>query len=373
MSTKIWYPSRVDVSPFPYQGPLEPEQVRGRLDLVADLTERVSEHRVTALLGPRRYGKTSVLRRVAADVIHAGTAVVWVDLYEVASMADLAARLDDALARVTGTFAARVAAVAAGASLNLGLVRLELRSPSRDRADPLLTTHVLLDVLTRTVVDTPTLLVIDEFSSISRVDGAAGILRTHLQHHYQELGIVFAGSEPSMMRTLFTDQAEPFYAQADLVEIGPLDRSEVVELVARGFADTGRDAGPLPSRIAAFVDGHPQRAMQVADAAWRLIGPDGRADLDTWDAALASVRAATADGNERLYSGLQEGERGVLRVLASGGSVFGVAAEILGLSNGQAQNARRRLLDRGHLRKDDDRYTLVDPVFADWIRLRFPL
>lgn len=363
----------MDTSPFPYQGPLEPEQVRGRLDLVAELTERVTEHRVTALLGPRRFGKTSVLRRVAADVIHGGAAVVWVDLYEVASMADLAARLDEALARVTGTFAAKAASIAAAASINLGLVRLELRAPTRERADPLLTTHALLDVLTRTVVDTPTVLVIDEFSSIARVDGAAGLLRTHLQHHYQELGLVFAGSEPSMMRTLFAEQAQPFYAQADLLEIGPLATEEVVELVGRGFAETERDAGPLPGRIAAFAAGHPQRAMQVADAAWRLVDRGAAADLGTWEQTLASVRRATADGNERLYSGLQEGERGVLRVLASGGSIFGTAAEVLGLPAGTAQNARQRLVDRGHLAKVDGRYGVVDPVLADWLAHRFPL
>ncbi|HEX2577002.1 MAG TPA: ATP-binding protein [Aquihabitans sp.] len=363
----------MEVSPFPYQGPLEPHQVRGRLDLVADLTERVTEHRVTALLGPRRYGKTSVLRRVAADVIAGGAAVVWVDLYEVASMADLAARLDDALARVTGTFAARAAQIAAAASLNLGLVRIELRAPTKERADPLLTTHALLEVLTRTVAETPTIVIVDEFAGIARVDGAAGLLRTHLQHHYQEMGLVFAGSEPSMMRTLFTEQAEPFYAQADLVEIGPLSTAEVVDLVATGFEDTGRGAGPLPQRIAAFVDGHPQRAMQAADAAWRLVAPGEDADLTTWEQALAGVRAATADGNERLYSGLQEGERVVLRVLASGGSVFGTAAEVLGLAGGTAQNARRRLVDRGHLLRVDDAYRLVDPVFADWIQRRFPI
>ena len=50
----------------------------------------------------------------------------------------------------------------------------------------------------------------------------AAMLRTQLQHHYRQLGIVFAGSQPSTMRMLFTDHAQPFFAQADLVEIGPL-------------------------------------------------------------------------------------------------------------------------------------------------------
>lgn len=363
----------MDVSPFPYQGPLDPPQVRGRIDLIADLTERVTEHRVTALLGPRRYGKTSVLRKVAADVIGGGAAIVWIDLYEVASMADLAARLDDALTRITGSFGTQLAKVAASLQVSLGVVRVELRAPSRDRPDPVLTVHALLDVLTRFAAAQPTILIVDEFSSIARVGGAAGLLRTALQHHYQELGLVFAGSEPSMMRTLFTDQAQPFYAQADLVEITPMDALEVVDLVADGFTATGRDPGPLPNRVAAFSQGHPQRAMQLADAGWRLVDEGGAADARTWEEGLDRVRRSTADGNERIYSGLQEKEKAVLRVLAGGGAVFGAQAELLGLGGGAAQHARRRLVDLGHVVNHDRRYQVVDPIFADWIRNRFPL
>jgi hypothetical protein len=363
----------VDLSPFPYQGPLEPDQVRGRDDLVAELTERVTEHRVTALLGPRRYGKTSVLRRVAADVIGGGAAVVWVDLYEVASMADLAARLDDALARIAGRFGEALAKVAASVQVNLGLVRVELRAPSRDRPDPVLTVHALLDVLTRFAATHPTMVFVDEFSGIARVDGAAGLLRTGLQHHFQDLGLVFAGSEPSMMRTLFTEQAQPFYAQADLVEIDPLPVEALIEQIGDGFASTGRVAGVVARHVAAFSDGHPQRAMQLADAAWRLVPPGDEGTDATWAEALDRVRSATADGNERLYSALQEKERSVLRVLASGGAVFGAQAELLDLGGGAAQHARQRLVELGHVVVRGSRHEVVDPVFADWIRNRFPI
>ncbi len=360
------------MSPFPYQGPLEPHMVRARRELVDDLIERVSERRVTALLGPRRFGKTSVLRRVAADLIAAGTAIVWVDLYEVASLADVAARFDDALGRVTGRFAEVANRYAAAASINLGFVSLQLRAPGRDRLDPVLTFHALLDVLVRSTGDVPTMLVCDEFAGISRVTGAAGILRTRLQHHYQDLGLVFAGSEPSMMRMLFADQAQPFYAQADLVEVEPLLDIEVLDLVTTGFAATGRDAGPLPPRIVEFTEGHPQRTMQCADACWRRVAPGSTASQDTWLDGLEAVRSATADEHERLYSSLQHSEKAVMRALASGGSIFGTAAQVLDLPVGSAQHARSQLVDRGHVVRRGERYFVVDPVFADWIRRRLP-
>ena len=52
----------------PFQLPLPPEDVRGRDELLAILTEQVTNRRITALLGPRRFDKTSVLRRLAADL-----------------------------------------------------------------------------------------------------------------------------------------------------------------------------------------------------------------------------------------------------------------------------------------------------------------
>lgn len=79
-------------SPFPYQGPLDAGQLHGRDDLVEDLVERVTARRVTALLGPRRYGKSSMLREVSARCSELTT--VWVDLYEVTSPPDLAIRFD---------------------------------------------------------------------------------------------------------------------------------------------------------------------------------------------------------------------------------------------------------------------------------------
>lgn len=361
----------MEASPFPYQGPLEPTDVNGRDDLIADLTERITSRRVTALLGPRRYGKTSVLRRVAADLTEVTT--VSVDLYEVTSMADIAVRFDDALAATTGRFATAARSVAAGVAVSLGVVKVELTGPARNRPDPALALHSLLEVLVTTACREPTLLIVDEFSSIGRVKGAAGALRTALQRHYTHLGIVFAGSHPSMMRTLFSARPEPFYGQADLIEIGPLDAAAVESIVGTGFASTDRDAGHIAGRITAFAGGHPQRTMQLADACWRHTPPGRSASTDTWVTALAEVRLASADGMERLYSGFERGERSVLRAVALGGTIYGAEAVLLDLSAGAATHARQALLNGGDLSDVAGQLTVVDPVLADWLRVRFPM
>lgn len=359
-------------SPFPYQGPLAPEQVRGREELIADLTARLAGHRVTALLGPRRYGKTSALRRVLADLHGVSTDAVWIDLYELTSLEDLAARIDAGLDAVRGPLRQALDRVASALQVSLGTVSVTLHGKASARPDPAVTIGALLRTLVGAAQARPLVVAFDEFSGIAPVEGAAGLLRTGLQHHYQRIGIVFAGSEPSLMRALFTDHAQPFYGQADLVEIGPLAPADVVAIVQDGFAATDRDPGPAPARIVRSARGHPQRSMQLADAVWGHT-PVGRAVTDLiWADALEDTRNAVAGGLERMYSSLPAGHQKVLRALASGGSIFGTAARILDLAPGAAQHGRQALADLGHLHQDDG-WVVTDPLFADWLRRRFPI
>lgn len=361
----------MEVSPFPYQGPIEPAQVRGRDALVADLVERVTERRVTALLGPRRYGKTSVLRRVAADIADTGASVVWVDLYEVTSAADLAVRLDHALRAASGSIAGPLVQLAAAAELNLGMLKLEFARRRDERPDPTTTLHVLLDTLVTAAERHPSVVMFDEFPGIARVEGAAGLLRTKLQHHFQQIGLVVAGSQPSLMRTMFSDPKMPFYSQADLVTIDVFSASAVTEIVAEGFGATRRDPGDLAASIHTFTGGHPHRSVQLADSAWRLVEPGQTATPSTWADALAAVRVATELGNEALFSGFAPTAKAVLRLVANRVGLFSTRAELLGVATGQTQHARDALIAAGEI-EDRDGLRIVDPVFADWVKRRFP-
>jgi hypothetical protein len=361
----------VEVSPFPHQGPLEPNQVKGRDDLIADLTERITQRRVTALLGPRRFGKTSALTRVADDMARAGTSVVWVDLYEVTSTADLARRFDSALAATQGTLRSRLGTIAATVGLNLGFLRADFSRRRDERPDPDAVLATLVDTLVAGATDTPTVVMFDEFPGIDRVTGAAGLLRTKLQHHFQQIGLVFAGSQPSLMRAMFSQRARPFYAQADLVPIAPFSVAAVHDIVADGFHMTRRDPGDLPGAIFSFAGGHPYRTMQAADVAWRTTAPGAVHHRRIWDAALASLRAETDLANEAIFSGFATSEKAVLRLLAGGERLFGTAAELLGVSTGSAQTARDNLVAAGDLVITDERPCVVDPLLADWVRRRF--
>ena len=356
-------------SPFPHHGPLAADQVTGRAAVVVDLAQRVADRRVTALLGPRRFGKTSVLNRVASDLRESSHEVVWLDLYALTSMADLRSALVSGMSRAKGPLRKAIDTVASGLSINLGVATYDLSQLAHQ--DPRGTVHDLLSVLTTAAERTPTCVIFDEFAGIDAVRGGAELLRTSLQHHTQTLGLIFAGSQPSTMRMLFTDHAQPFFGQADLIELGALELPDVVSIVQEGFESTGKDAGVGPSRIVELCQGHPQRSMQVADALWRATPIGGIAETEMWEAAMADVRQSVDIGSERVFSLLTTGQQKVLRVLAVDGSIYGTAAKRTELPPATAKNAVEGLEDQGFVWRQDSKWRIVDPLLRDWIQRRF--
>jgi len=364
----------VDETPFPHYGPLEAERVSGRDEEAADLIGRLLQRRPVALVGPRRFGKTSLLRHVLWRLDEVEPTIgVWVDLYGVSSAADFAVRLDQALVSARGRIREVLDGIAGGLSVQLGVLGVELRRAG-GRPDPVGAVHGLLDVLVRAAGRERMVLALDEFADVSDVDGLEGLLRSHLQHHYRDLGLVFAGSRPSMMRTIFGDRARPFFAQADLVEVPPLSQAAVTALVHDGFAATNRRAGPVAMRVVALAQGHPQRSMLLADAAWQRTPEGNEATDEVWEVALAAVRKAAASSLSALYAELPGAQRPVLRAVARTGSPFAAAeARFHDLSNSSITAARDALLRDGHLaRRDDAKVGIVDPLFADWLRRTFP-
>lgn len=361
----------MELSPFDYTGPLPPERVLGRSELLAELTHRVTARSPTALLGPRRFGKTSVLGRLAADLTEVTT--ITVDLMPVQSSLDAARALLAALLDAGADVSQDATQVASSIGVNLVALRAEIRTTrASDRPDPADVFANLVDTLVSTALRRPTLVVFDEFQQIATVAGGTAVLRAALQHHYKDIGLLFAGSAPSAMRGIFANHDQPFLHQADIVEIEPLTLPAVQEIVADGFARTGRQPGAAAALIHEFTGGHPLRTMQAAHATW--LHAEGLPGDRAWGAALHMVRRAALPSVSALYEQFSPVQRKVLRILANGGSIYGTAARLLDLdSKGSAQAARSALLADGHLTADAGRDRVTDPFLADWLRTTHPL
>src|SRR3954465_14183107 len=93
-----------DVNPFVYSRPVAPEDVLDREPEIRQLLSLAAGGHFVRLYAPRRFGKTSLLRKVMGEAERTGELVpVLVDLYGVLSFADVTIRIERAYAQLRGT------------------------------------------------------------------------------------------------------------------------------------------------------------------------------------------------------------------------------------------------------------------------------
>ena len=365
-----------DVNPFVYSRPVPPEDVVDRDEDVRQLLRSAVGGHYVRLYAPRKYGKTSLLKRALHDGERdEGLVPVLVDLYRVSSVADVTVRLERAYAKqLKGDLRKRVEAFLqrTGVGLSLGAFGISAQLQLEPMQDPLPALHALLELPLRLEASGGyrAYIAFDEFQDIGRIDGLDGLLRSHIQHHGEVASYVFAGSEPGLMRLLFESKDRPLYGSAVPMRLGRLDDADIAAYVAARFEATGRAAGETLNPLLRTAQGHPQRAMLLAHRLWEEVASGAEATLENWDHAHAAAMRELDAEFDAQWRGLDTSERKTLRSLLLGdGAPYRTAAlRRLELTKDVVRRALPRLAATAEIEeREEGGYSIVDPLFADWI------
>ena len=330
------------------------------------------------LAAPRRYGKTSLLRRVIADARKAGWAAVYVDFFGVLTLADVAVRIERSYGN---QLEGRLASWFAGVSRRLRpTVRVGTNDPvpagfeiSLDpQAEPPLLERLALPARLHQRTGMRTLVVFDEFQDVlGTKQRADAVIRSEIQHHGDAASYVFAGSQLGMMRRLFADRRRALYGQAAPTELPPLDAADVAEYLDDRFRRTNRAIGAALDPVLDVARGHPQRTMQLAHHLWNATEPGGTATEEMWALAYDRAMLAVADELRSIWTGLSTGQRRVLSTVAENREGLYAGGRRHGGSRGAAvKSAIEALADRGEVMADPEArtgYRVVDPLLREWI------
>jgi uncharacterized protein len=365
-----------EINPFVFSHPVDPKDLIDREGEAEKLLSLAEGGHATRLSAPRRYGKTSLLRRVGRDAEKAGFNYVEVDFYGVLSHGDVAVRLEKGYRAIRSApqraADAAIRALRPRVSVGAGPVRVEARpAPAPTEADSRILMGLLdlpLELFERT--GTRTLVAFDEFQALLAVDPQIdGLFRSRIQQHGDAASYVFAGSHPGLMEQLFGTYERPFFGQARVMKLEPLEDSDLVEYIGARFEAGGRDAMPVIGALLALAKGHPQRAMLLAHQLWDQTPRGETATPERWQHALIAVFSEYAEALQAAWDSLETKEQAVLAAIALGrDSLFAERTlERFNLSKGGAQHARDALTRAGQLHKVADRWQLVDPLLAEWI------
>jgi hypothetical protein len=365
-------------NPFEYSKPLPAGQMVDRQAELATLGDQLVNTHNSRLVGPRRYGKTTLINAALAQARDDGLVAVKVNFLGVLTLDDISERIERAYSeqldsKLKQWFAGVVRTLRPTLTGGGGPV------PAAIAISPQPSTSGLLDRLALPAKmharhGVRCAIAFDEFQDVMRVGpNADGILRSEIEGHAGVAGYVFSGSHIGMMRELFADRRRAFFGQATPIDLAPLAPDELGEYIAAGFLHYDRDPGEALGPLLDLADGHPQRALMLANKLFTATDRGTAADSDVWSTALAAACYEAEPEITQIWNDLTATAQRALAVIAEGtiGLNSRIARERYGLpKTGSNQQAVQQMADEAHIVRADTRtgWAVVDPLLRLWLR-----
>jgi hypothetical protein len=380
-------------NPFEFGRILSPDELVDRRDELSAVATALDEASKLFLIGPRRYGKTSILHVASLAAEQRGTTVLTYNAESFPTIDALAARLvADAARRLTSTIEKAGAAIATFfaaarpvASFNPGEGTWSItfaRDAARQTGIPLLAD--VLDGVNRAAGKSgrPVAVILDEFQRVIEEGGASaeGQIRAAVQQH-RHVGYVFAGSKTRMLADMTGNPNRPFYKLGQVIHLGPVPRADFASFLQRGFA-----AASIPVETAAIdaildaADDVPYNVQLLAHACWEACRETGTESPRPLTVALVEQTTVIAAlRNDPLYTQLWTSLPATQRkallaaLLESGrGLLTSEVAARYDVLVPSMQRALSALELKGILRQDQHHghtgLRFEDPQFGTWIR-----
>jgi hypothetical protein len=229
----------------------------------------------------------------------------------------------------------------------------------------------------------PVIVAFDEFQEIQEFDG--GRLEKQMRAAFQQqrqVGYIFAGSKPHLLRRMAEDPHAAFYRFGRRLELGPIPVDAWEQYLEPRFARGSIQIAPAAlRRVVELTEGIPYYVMRVC----RLLWPRGvrkhTLDVGDVDATFGDIVDEAGDIFAPIWEELTLAQRRTAAALAEGrgNEIFAGAVRAayeLGAPSSVARSLER-LRDLGLVGHEGPttagpRYRLVDPVFVAWVRRQRP-
>ncbi|MBC2694539.1 MAG: ATP-binding protein [Desulfobacteraceae bacterium] len=353
-------------------------------DRIYELKELSSHARNKAnvvVFAPRRYGKTSLVKKIQANLKQDGFITIYTDFFMVASVDDVAERI----ARSVYSILHKRESFLQKGSRYLKIFKTfrPVFKPSFDDGftftvepvSPDLSGIYLLDKVLEELGEfihkesSGIHIVFDEFQEITDLKERRieGIIRKHIQTH--QTSYFFVGSRRRILLDIFNQRNRPFYQSAIIYPLEPLPHEELKSFLVEQFKLGGKNcsrknAEIISSKVVQYPYYAQSLAYNVYETAERTVTSN---DIEIgFEKLISSERY----GYEGIVQGLTRPQILLLKALA-----VNPCAKILStkymkqykLSIGGIQYAQKKLERMDLIEKKNQVWQVVDPVFRFWL------
>ncbi len=376
-------------NPFVYGEVVPLAAFADRVEELGRLVADLSNAQKVFLISPRRYGKSSLIRRALASLER--RSVLTVEL-TVASYSSYLAFLEG-YARAIASVETPWDRARAWLREALGPARPEIRVEPGDAGAqltvlfPTATSPRDVERLAPEVFALPgrlaaarrrrVVVALDEFQAIAGFDGGTveQALRAAIQHQ-RDVGYVFAGSEPTLMERMLGPK-RPFYKAGPVMRLGRIPADEFAAFVEGRFMKSGIKPGAgVGAAIVELAGNMPYDVQRLAHEAWDDARAAERARI-TEDDLHRTLRRLLSQNEtlfEELWQRLTLVQRATLRavVLTEGRALLSVDVRSRHRLGGTStvQAALAALTRDDIVAREDDRYLVNDSLLREWVARR---
>ncbi|HYG50664.1 MAG TPA: ATP-binding protein, partial [Flavobacteriales bacterium] len=339
------------------------------------------ENRVnTMLISPRRWGKSSLVEKVASQVNGKKIKVIILDLFPVRTEEEFFSLFSTAIIKATSN-------KVEGWIENAKLFLKQMRPKFTLGLDPVQDFEIILDwddtpKNYKDVLSLPEriakaknikiVVCIDEFQNIGNFDQPLAFqkrLRSEWQHHEYTTYCLF-GSKQHMLMQFFERQSMPFYKFGEIMYLPKIEEKHWIKFITGAFERTGKSIAPqLAALIANTVKLHPYYVQQLAHLTW--ITTSKKATIESIHAAAENL----LNQNGILYykdtEELSATQLNFLKAVASGVTELSSKDTIRKFNLGTSANVNKikeALLKREFIDLQMGKVVFIDPAFELWIK-----
>ena len=277
------------------------------------------------IYSPRRYGKTSLVKRVQSGLAEKKFITIFVDFFGVTSVEDIASRIAAAVFAVTRknesifnkalrfikTFRPVFRPDETG---NVG-VRIEQAVFPQKALDLLEQTLTALEQFIKDTKENCHI-ALDEFQELLNLPEASQIealLRTQFQKH--PISYFFVGSRRHLLLKIFNDKNRPFFQSAINYALNPLPKDELTQFVFDLFKKHGKNCPQNIARsIVEHTHQHPYYTQKLAFFVFEF--SSNTVELKNIEASFDELIKSERPVFESILQGLAPRQIALLRALA---------------------------------------------------------
>ena len=213
---------------------------------------------------------------------------------------------------------------------------------------------------------------IDEFQQVgefSETDRFQKILRSHWQEHKDVVYILY-GNKKHMMLNIFGEYGSPFYRFGDLMFLPKISEDDWAHYIQGRFSETGKS---IPDEIARYlvaqVECHSYYVQQLAQYAW--LRTDAVCSEEIVDAAFQAMLDSLNLQFVNQMDSLTERQRSFLCAVSDGVRNLSSVETLSRYRLGTSANIRiikAALKKRDMIDESAGRVEIQDPVFQQWLQ-----